>query len=326
MSFAEDPHGFGPHNMAHSDDYLFLTDAVTRLQVYEFAADGGMPVHVRGFEGLKQPRGMAFHKTTGTLLVACTDHGEGVRLLDTRPPPSAWAFGATGRDRVPLEMAHAAVVRRPGSGLPAICIAMDEPNVFVYVATFAPQTITQFRASVWTADEKAAVSGGSTVDLKLTAVRVLEGAEFSVTKGDGQLLAIAVLSPSTLLLSHLDRTLSVLTHTAPDPASGGDADAADSKLAGRVGELRPISDSSSGPFATGIAVDHERRRVFVGLNEHGRVAVYDSESGVKLAEVHRAEGWGSAADVALINGVLVTADFTGKCLHFLAVDAIPGLT
>jgi hypothetical protein len=47
--------------------------------------------------------------------------------------------------------------------------------------------------------------------------------------------------------------------------------------------------------------------------------------GVKLAEVQRAEGFGSAADVALIDGVLVTADFSGQCLHFLAFDAIPGL-
>jgi hypothetical protein len=314
LSFAEDPHRFRPFNMAHSDDYLFLTDALTQLQVYAFDADGGMPVHVHGFGDLKLPRGMAFHTSTGTLLVACTDRGEGVRLLDTRPPSARWAFGST--DRVPLQMAQSAF-----GDSRAISVAIDEPTGFVYVATYIPQTITQFKASVWAADEKARAGGGSTVDLKLTAVRLIEGVQYPEC-GGGQLLAIAVLSPSTLLLSHMDLTLEVLTHTAPVPGQE-----AECKLGRPIVMLQSISGNSSDEFATGIAVDHERRRAFVALSNHGRVAVYDADSGVKLADVQRsARGRGSAADVVLINGVLVIADFTGKCLHFLSVDAIPGLT
>jgi hypothetical protein len=117
-----------------------------------------------------------------------------------------------------------------------------EPNGFVYVATYSPQSITQFKATV-----KTACAGGSTVDLKLTAVRELMG-----IAGWAQLSAIAVLSPSTLLLSHYDRTLQVLTHTAP--TSSG---AADSKLAGPVGALRPLTEAEAGYYATGRS--HDRR-------------------------------------------------------------------
>jgi hypothetical protein len=101
----------------------------------------------------------------------------------------------------------------------------------VYVATDDPQTITQFNATVRTADEKADAAGGSTVDLKLTAIRLLEGVQ------DPPLLrAISVLSPSTLLLAHYDRPLELLTHTAP--VSAGHT-AADRKLTG------PASDRSA---------------------------------------------------------------------------------
>jgi hypothetical protein len=64
------------------------------------------------------------------------------------------------------------------------------------------QSSTQYKATVKTADEMAAVAGKSTVGLKLTAVRELGGAVPAAGAG-----AIAVLSPSTLLLSHTYRML-----------------------------------------------------------------------------------------------------------------------
>jgi hypothetical protein len=96
-SFTGDPDGFRPFNATFSDDYLFLTDTLRRLRAYAFSADGGMPERVRELNDLKEPRGMAFHKSTGTLLVACSDGSGrgvqgGVELLDTRPPPSDWSL------------------------------------------------------------------------------------------------------------------------------------------------------------------------------------------------------------------------------------------
>jgi hypothetical protein len=113
--------------------------------------------------------------------------------------------------------------------------------------------------------------------------------------------AIAVLSPSTLLLSHFGRILEALTHTAP--AAGCDPD---SKLSSPVGALRVLSHEKpdSGRFATGIAVDRERRRIFVGDCPNGGVEVFDMDSGVLTAVWRRdnvpfgSKGWGSAADVA----------------------------
>jgi hypothetical protein len=131
---------FRPFHMAHSDDYLFLTDYMSaRLRVLAFgteSADGssGMPVSVRDFRDLQHPRGMGFDKTTGTLLVACIARPDGVWLLDTQPPPPKWAFRQD--DRPSLRMA-------PHTAAP-LSIAMDEANGFVYVATLLPQTITQF--------------------------------------------------------------------------------------------------------------------------------------------------------------------------------------
>jgi hypothetical protein len=188
-----DPGKFVPFHMAHSDDFLFFTDALSRLRAYAFAADGGMPELVRELKELKEPRGMAFHRATGTLLIACADlqgrqKDAGVELLDTRPPLSEWCLNTSKKD---------------ARLLPPILLAIDEPNRFVYVATHEPQTITQYKATVKTADEKtAAVAGGSTVDLKLTAVRLLEGVQYPLRGRWGELTAIAVLSPSTLLLSH----------------------------------------------------------------------------------------------------------------------------
>jgi hypothetical protein len=314
MSFESDPDGFRPCHIAHTDDYLFVADRDTRVRAYRFAVDGGVPAErVCELKGLKSPYGMAFHRATGTLLIACHGAGgRGVELLDTRPPPAQWHFHPSDRS---------AAVEKEGVSLPPVSIAIDEPNGFVYVATYNPQTITQYKATVKTADEKdsAEAVGKSTVDLKLTAVRELEGAESRA----GQLSAVAVLSPSTLLLSHSDRTVEVLTHTA---ASGE----ADSKLAGPVGQLRaleqPRKSHESARYATGIAVDAERRRIFAGEALAARVAVYDADSGRPIAEVQRERrGWGSAAGVALIDGVLVTSDYESKCLHFLAIDAIPGL-
>jgi hypothetical protein len=90
FSFANDPDSFSPFNMAHSDDYLFLSNSETRLRAYAFAADGGLPERVCEFKELTAPRGMAFHRTTGTLLTACADDRSdgskaGIELLDTRP-------------------------------------------------------------------------------------------------------------------------------------------------------------------------------------------------------------------------------------------------
>jgi hypothetical protein len=110
----------------------------------------------------------------------------------------------------------------------------------------------------------------------------------------------------------------VLTHTAP-PAGV----ATDCQLDGPVGALRVLQ---SGTYATGIVVDAERRRIYAGECSAGRVTVCDADRGRQVAEVRRKDkGYGSAADVALIDGVLVTSDFHSNCLHFLAVDAIRGL-
>jgi hypothetical protein len=124
-----------------------------------------------------------------------------------------------------------------------------------------------------------------------------------------------VLSPSTLLLSHYHCTLQVLTHTAPPVSSG----AADSKLDGPVGVLRPLSEAATGHYATGIAVDMEARRIFVGKSSYKSVAVHDADSGIRLAEVVKQSeqtGWCGAADVALIDGVLVTADRVNVCIFW----------
>jgi hypothetical protein len=73
-------------------------------------------------------------------------------------------------------------------------------------------------------------------------------------------------------------------------------------------------------------VDAERRWIFAGDALAARVVVHNADSGQRIAEVQRGRpGWGSAADVALIDGVLVSSDYESKCLHFLAIDAIPGL-
>jgi hypothetical protein len=141
LSFADRDHQFSPFYMAHSDHYLFLTDTQSRLRAYTFGVDGGggMPVLVREFGDLKSPRGMAFHRATGTLLVACWVSGRDVRLLDTRPPPSAWKFGRTDRDRVTLGQSGI----EPATLPPAFSIAIDEPNGFVYVTAFTPQHTVQ---------------------------------------------------------------------------------------------------------------------------------------------------------------------------------------
>jgi hypothetical protein len=56
----------------------------------------------------------------------------------------------------------------------------------------------------------------STVGLKLIPARLIPGVCFSSSSfGGGQLTAVAVLSPSILLLSHHDRTLEALTHWQP---------------------------------------------------------------------------------------------------------------
>jgi hypothetical protein len=100
--------------MAHSDDYLFLSDCQLRLRAFRFATDGGMPEPVREFKGLNQPRGMAFHKATGTLLVACIGGVTGVRLLDTRSPPAMWRF--LEDDRASLQMAADSLAKMRAHG------------------------------------------------------------------------------------------------------------------------------------------------------------------------------------------------------------------
>jgi hypothetical protein len=130
--------------MTHSDHYLFLTDTQSRLRAYAFGADGrsGMPVLVREFADLKSPRGMAFHRATGTLLVACAVAAEGVRLLDTRPPPAQWQFHADDRQllQAPRDRSQRGVARRRVELIPPISLAIDQANDnpygFVYAATF----------------------------------------------------------------------------------------------------------------------------------------------------------------------------------------------
>jgi hypothetical protein len=130
-----------------------------------------------------------------------------------------------------------------------LSIAIDEPNGFVYIATYDPNTVTQYKATVQPADHKtAAAACKSTVDLKLTAVRELRGVE-----GSYALTAVAVLSPSTLLLSHCGHAIEVLTHTdttdrgCAAAAAAGAAGGADCALAGPIGQLRVLE---SGGFAT----------------------------------------------------------------------------
>jgi hypothetical protein len=269
--------------MAHSDDYLFVADMQSRVRAYRFAMDGGLPELVRELKDLSEPRGMAFHRATGTLLIAC-NAGPGVELLDTRPPPAQWRIEPIDR----LEC-----VRKEGvsqSLLLPISITIDEPNGFVYVATCHSQLITQYKACAKAPDENRrfvwSAGAPSTIDLKLTAVRQLQGTQSPA----GQLSAVAVLSPSTLLLSHSDRTVEVLTHTAA-------TEGVDIKLAGPVGKLRaleqPRKSHESARYATGIVVDAERRRIFAGEALAARVAVYDADSGKHIAEVRRLGGDGA---------------------------------
>jgi hypothetical protein len=196
-----------------------------------------------------------------------------------------------------------------------ISIAIDR-DVFgsnPFGSSYTPQTITQCKATVRTADEKPRiVTGASTVDLKLTPLRELDGAEYAPS-GWGQLTAIAVLSPSTLLLSHYDRTLQVLTHTAPT------AGVADCKLAGPVGVLRPLIEAGN-KYGTGIAIDTDARRIFAGERNGGRIVVVDADSGRCIAVVPD-----QAADVVLIDGVLVACCEAENCLRFRAINDIPGL-
>jgi hypothetical protein len=197
----------------------------------------------------------------------------------------------------------------------------------VYVATNNPQSVTQCRATVRTADEKAAVTRESTVDLKLMAVRQLSGVQFLPNPTINTLLrSVAVLSPYTLLLSHKGRTLSVLTHTARGAA--GQTVGADSKLDGAVSLLRELDPQhSSREYTTGMAVDTERRRIFAGECMGGRVVVYDADSGLQIAvpSEDKIKHWGSATAVAVIDDVLVISNGVSGCLHFKAVDSITGL-
>jgi hypothetical protein len=136
----------------------------------------------------------------------------------------------------------------------------------------------------------------------------------------GWLSAIAVLSPSTLLLSEYDCTLQVLTQTS--------AHVADSKLAGPVGELRVLDPPLHTPrHSTGIVVGTERRLIFVGCSS-GHIFVHDADSGRRLTAIEQPmtkSRYHVCPDVALVDGVLVTTDQSEKCLRFVAIDAIPGL-
>jgi hypothetical protein len=264
-----------------------------------------------------QLRGMAFHRPTGTLLIASPDYGNamaGVELLDTRPPPAQWALREA--DRLP------AVRQADGKALLPVSIAIDDPNGFVYVATSQPQTVTQFKATVRTrtADDEALASpdGDSTVDLMLTAVRMIDGVQ--CLAWGCQLTAIAVLSPSTLLLSH-KRTVGVL-HPAFVAGVGG---VSDSKLTGPLGELRPLT--GTGHYSAGIVVDAERRRIFSAEMSGMEIAMYDADSGRRIAAYPIAEcfysGGRDGGDIALIDGMLVIAANETDRLRFLAIDAIP---
>jgi hypothetical protein len=106
----------------------------------------------------------------------------------------------------------------------------------------------------------------------------------------------------------------VLTHTAPTSAG-----VADSKLAGRVGVLRPLTDATT-HYATGIAVDTEARRIFAGDLTARRIVVHDADSGLQIAVVQA-----QATDVAVIDGVLVVCNQTDFSLRFFAINAIPWL-
>jgi hypothetical protein len=98
-------------------------------------------------------------------------------------------------------------------------------------------------------------------------------------------------------------------------------------LAGPVAALRVLDPPhDTGRYATGIVVDTERRLLFVACSL-GHLLIHDADSGLRRAVIDRtAEKWGNpCADVAVIDGVIVTADQSRHCLHFVAIDVIPGL-
>jgi hypothetical protein len=75
-------------------------------------------------------------------------------------------------------------------------------------------------------------------------------------------------------------------------------------------------------------VDAERRCVFAGEYETGRVTVHDVDSGRLIAELSlspNAGNRGSCVDVCLVDDMLIVSDQTPQCLHFLAIESIAGL-
>jgi hypothetical protein len=98
-------------------------------------------------------------------------------------------------------------------------------------------------------------------------------------------------------------------------------------LDGSVGELRVLF--ALGTCSTGIAIDRERRRIFFGDLHAGRVLVYGADSGRFIAEAPAVAAWtqwGSASDVAVIDGVLVTVSHASACLHFRRRHSATDLT
>jgi hypothetical protein len=300
--------------LAHSDDYLFWSNGVDAIRVY--ALTGDVPERVRTLSTSLQVRGMAVHRATGTLLAACcTREGDAyhVGLLDTRPPPSQWAFAETDR---------AALQDCP------LTLALDEANGFLYVNGFTAQRFTQFTVALRTPDERKSASGSSsTVDLKLTAARVLDAPIPANCVLTG---AIAVLSREELLVYHHIQQLSILTHTfsgassAPDSKSFGGATARD-----QLGPWRRFNavKSSACACARALWVDWELRCVFAAEYLGGHVTVHDLDSGQLLCVV-RDKG---SAFADLIDGVLLiveppdSEEQPQSRIHFVAVDSIPEL-
>jgi hypothetical protein len=339
-------------NMAFTDDYLFASDNMDAVNAYALAEDGGLPTRkVCTVKGLRQSRGLAIHKATGTLLIACLSGY--VHRLDIRPPPSDWKLVAG--DQV--------------AATNALSLALDEPNGFLYAGDVHIRRITQFALSV--CDKPTAPTAPSTVRLQLTGVRCIDAPSASGPR-EGLLFGIALLRPDTLLVSHMDsRVLTALTipplHATAASAmamaesktlSAAAATAAKSKLT-KDKESTPSPSPSPSPspaprpaprppplpavkgaarafgpglqYSCGMAVDTERRCVFVAEYATCRVTVHHMDSGRLIAALHPTlpgqtqaqTPSGMLGDVAVVDDVLIVCNPIVNVVHFIAIDSIP---
>jgi hypothetical protein len=301
-------------NVAFSDDYLFVSDLNRCVNVYAFAADGAMHAPVRTIDGMGQPRAMAVHRATDTLLIACR-YDRAVRLLDIRPPPSDWKLGEGLSDRVPCDF--------PSS------LAMDEANGFVFVSEFDACRIVQFALSVVPNPNSNPPAGqsatstppppASTVRLRLTRMRSFHH--------ERPLTSIAVLSADTLVMSrHGTPGLPQLSlKTVAAAVAGADGKSTDPiEVVLQPFNWHPHDVRSE---AYGLWADADRRCLLVAELSTGRVTAFDPATGNLIAE--DSEPSRRPYDVCVIDGVLLVNDYSAHRLSFFPIgssrdDLFPG--